>query len=124
MDIDSTSTLCNQLAKMTDPQQIKYLVLSYGNKRETRGFEHAWLKCQGVYQRHMARRKTSIKNFIPNYEPDGTISLNTLNKIFFKIFDELRDVKNGKYDIKNFQDYLFNIVGDIKIDRRLCFKKE
>lgn len=124
MNIDSVETLCSELSKLEDPEAIKKILLPYGNQRETRGFEHGWLRCQSVYQKAMAQRRMTIKRFVPNYEPDGTITLNTFNKIFFNIIDELRDVGYGKYPIKDFQDFLFAVVGDLKIDRRLCFKKE
>jgi hypothetical protein len=124
MEIDNVESLSKHIAKLTDPEEINELITLYGNKRATISYTRGWQRCRIMFQQLRHQRLTKIRQFVPNYEPDGTISINTFNKYFYKIVDELRDIKNGKYDIKDFQDFLFISLGDIKVDRRLCFKKE
>ena len=124
MNISSVQVLSDHMAHMSNPEEIKDLLLSYGNQRETKGIESGWQKCSGVYQRRFNNRTKLMKKFIPGYDPDGTITLNTFNKVFWNIFDELKDIRNKNRSIKDFQDFLFTAIGDIRVDRRLCFLKE
>jgi len=124
MYIDSFDTLVSQLSQSSDTEEVSSLLSSYGNLRETKGIESGWQRCQSIYQKRFNHRTEMMKKHVAEYDEDGMITINTFNKVFWSIFEELKTIRSEKRSIKDFQDFLFTAIGNIKVDRRLCFKKE
>ena len=130
MSINDIETLVSYIFACDDKEEIKNLILAYGNSRHASGIESAGQKARDFYAKINALRGKRIKNSILNWDEDnGTITLKELTKFIVGIDDQLR-VMVGHGDkahadaASDISCILYDRIGDLKIDRRLLFSND
>lgn len=130
MGIVDFNTLVVYLTACTDQEQVRDLVLSYGNARHKAGIESAGQKARDFLSKINAIRGKRMKNSILNWdEENGIISLKEFTKYITGVEDELKEmVKHGDLAHANaatdISSIMWNKVGDLKVDRRLLFSND
>lgn len=116
--------------KSTDNENAVKAIVAYGNKRETKGITETWRRAIIVLRKAFKRREKRIKDSMLEYDPEiGAISMMSFVRYFAAIEDQLRNYQEiGSREVKNcaadVNDFMYQVLGDVKIDRRILFGKD
>ena len=130
MEIQSVDLMVDYVMSSKDKEEVKRMIIEYGNVRSAWSIECAWDKALRFFKAVKKVQKKRIQNEILDYdELNGCISLKEFTKYYFGVEDELMMYmrcgdeahRNAAADISA---TLANRLGDLKLDRRILFAKD
>jgi len=130
MKISNIDVLVKYLASCTDENEIKSLVVDYGNVRCAAGIESEGKNSRDFLRKINFCKNKRIKNFILDWDEDnGAVTLKEFTTFITAVDDVLREmIENGDEAhcaaASDVSGVVWNRIGDIKIDRRLLFSKD
>jgi len=128
MDVTTLSGLVDAV-KESDKDNAALLIERYGNLREERGIEHGWRKSADVHRKLKCIQQKKLKNAVIDYDEENRcLSLEEFIRFFAAVEDELKvtmelDGESRDFAL-NLHDFMWNRLGNIKVDRRFIFKPE
>lgn len=129
MEIDSLSTLADAIVSL-DKKTRESLIGHYGNLREAHGIEEGWKRATDLQRKLRNIRRKKYKDTLLDYDEENRcVSLEELIRFFAAIEDELKvtmaygEPKDREFAV-NLHDFMWNRLGNIKVDRRFIFQPE
>lgn len=130
MKISSIDVLVKYLASCTDENEIRSLVVAYGDVRCAAGIESEGKRSREFLHRVNVSKNKRIKNFILDWDEDnGAVTLKEFTTFITAVDDVLKEMIDHGDEAhcaaaSDVSGVVWNRIGDIKIDRRLLFSKD
>lgn len=124
MDISSFDVLIQRIVESKDGDEVKMLIKSYGDRRETKGIEEGWKNCKNVFAKSINIGKERLKKTILDYDESvGMIELIDFIYFYKKIENELKNqMKRGSFEERKFAENIYNLMsnslGNVNVDGR------
>lgn len=132
MTITDLNTLVKEIHTLDVESQACYIKAyadSFSKNMYEQGYSKGYRDCVADQKKIRNKRNDRIKNTILNYdEENGYIELVDFTKFFFAVENELKTTmkhdEQARSYAENLHDFLWQLLGKIKTDRRFLFRKD
>jgi hypothetical protein len=129
MEIQNLEALVREI-KNSDTEKAVEMITDYGNTRESRGINQGWSRSRVVMRFAMKNRNKRLKNSILEFdEHSAMLSVVSFTRFISALELIVRNLsEKGSLEVRvvcsEITDSLFQLLGSLKIDRRVIYSKE